>query len=144
MIFTAVGGTNIVILGIGKQSNISVSNTKYVAGDPMNPASYLIERFYEKQYSIDELSVLAAHAVIQSARFNVMVSGMQGLTWRIGEKDAQPLDAADYQSRSQNLERDMMAVVLTAMGARTLLEVPFIRAHQDAPVLALNASLVRR
>jgi hypothetical protein len=115
VIFLAVGGTVIVVLQIGKQSNVSVITTKYIAGDPANPVVFLTERFYEKTHSVSELAVLATYSVAQARRFNVMISGMQALEWHIGQQDAKWLSAEDYELRSQKLEENMAAVMLAAM-----------------------------
>jgi len=114
IIFMAVGSSTILYLGIGKQSNISPSITTCVAGDPHNAGIYFIERYYEKQ-PVNQLAVLATHTVTQAARINTMVSGMHAMAWRHGETDAKWLDADDYSLRSQQLERDMLAVMTTAM-----------------------------
>jgi hypothetical protein len=117
IIFISADSTHkIFILGIGKRSNFVSSVSKYVGGDPMNPASYLIERYYEKGYSVDQLSVLAAHAVVQSSRHNTLISGLQVMSWHAGDTDAKFLDADDYRARSQRLEREMFAVTMAAMG----------------------------
>jgi hypothetical protein len=117
VLFAAVGCDRMLVLEIGKDSNITIRLTTCVAGDPGNPARFLIERYYEKQH-VDQLAVLATHAIVQSTRFSTWISGLQAVVWHAGESDAAWLDANDYQARSQQLDRDMLAVMTTAMDAQ--------------------------
>jgi hypothetical protein len=120
ILFMAVESKIIFFLGIGKQSNLSPSTSKFITGDPGNASASFVEGYYDRKYSIDELSVLATHAVVQAARFNFMVSGLHALAWREGDTDAQWLDNVEYQARSQKLERKLLAVIETDMASLPL------------------------
>jgi hypothetical protein len=104
-----------VILGIGKPSNLFTSCTRYI-GDPANPISFMVERYYDERHSVDQLAILATHAVVQAGRFNSMVSGLTAVLWREGKGEVNQLNDMEYIAKSQALEQEMMGVVAMAMG----------------------------
>lgn len=117
IILLAKGSKSIFILGIGKQSNLSISITQYPAGDPTNPISFIAERYYDKSFTVNQLAVLATHCVVQASRFNALVSGLHGLAWREGEPDAQWLDEPEYIAHSQRLESTFFDALIGASNA---------------------------
>lgn len=62
-----------------------VEHERIYGGDEGNPAAYLIERYYRPSYSVDCLKLLAAHFVIEGARFSSFVADLDVLISKSGE-----------------------------------------------------------
>jgi hypothetical protein len=113
--FMAVGCKAIYFLAIGKESNLTMSTTKCVSGDPGNASASFVECYYDSEFSISELAILGTHAVVQAARFNTGVFGLHALSWHDGDTGAKWLDSEAYMAQSQKLEREMYEVMVAAM-----------------------------
>jgi hypothetical protein len=65
---------------------------------------------------LEQLAVLATHCVVQAARYNNMISGLQALAWCESETDARWIDETEYRARSQELERQLMDTMIKGLG----------------------------
>jgi hypothetical protein len=119
IIFMTVGQKVIRSLAFGKLPVSHSSSTRWIGGDKANVAIFFSERYYDIRLPTMELAVLAAHTVVQAARFNpIGIRGLDLIAWQAGRPEAEILDSAKYEEYSRTLDGTISDAVGQAMQLR--------------------------
>ena len=106
LIVVAPGISKLWEVGFGaKISWVNVFSDRVIGGDRGNPAIFWIERYYSKEKSVDELTMLAAHAVLEGHFLNPSyVAGLNILVCR-NSKGSHFLDDGELHALCDHSER---------------------------------------
>ncbi len=115
VVFIGVRTKTIWTLAFGESALFRPSSTRSFSGDEANPVAFLSERYYDQQRPVTHLAFLAAHTVLQGAKFNHGVGGLDLWMWQDGWSDAKPQDSAQYIKRSKALDAKFSKAMQTAM-----------------------------